>query len=116
MELADEVFQRIEDATIVTQIDIALKMCKKIDLGIMRLIDERGPVHHRQEPLLQFSKKDKLSIVRLKARGLVIPVHQGKGYYKYDLTPLGVAVLKASESPQREEAESKVSKILSNIH
>lgn len=92
MELADEVLQRIEDAISTTHLGTILKLCKQEDFNVLKLIDDIGPIHHEQAKEL-----NKRVIVRLKSRGLIVPVHQGKGYYKYDLTSLGKDALEAQE-------------------
>jgi len=74
MSLADIVFQKIEDAISIGQVGWVLKICKR-----------------------------KQSLIRLKARGLVVPIHQGKGYYKYDMTPLGHDVLVAYEKNEKSQ-------------
>lgn len=101
MELADEVMQRIEDSITTSNLGLALKMCKPEDFQILKLIDERGPVHHHVFD--DYDKTAKLTIVKLKARGLIVPTPQGRGYYKYDLTPLGKDVLDKLETGQNEQ-------------
>jgi hypothetical protein len=49
--------------------------------------EDRGPIHHHI--IEDFDQERRTAIVRLKSRGLIVPLDQGGGYYKYDLTPLG---------------------------
>ncbi len=106
MELADEVMQRIKDSIAVNQAANIVKMCKPIDFKFLNMIDQRGPVHyHRIE---DYGKKGKLALVRLKARGLVVPVHRGSGYYKYDLTSLGREVLEIHKAEPSQDSQNSM--------
>jgi len=92
MELADEVFQRIEDSLTTTHLGTVLKLCKPIDFELLKLIDERGQIH--QHVVEQYGKEGKSAVLRLKSRSLIVPARQGDStYYKYDLTPLGKEAL-----------------------
>lgn len=52
---------------------------------------DRGPVFYRG--LKGLGPEARQALVRCKARNLIVPLHQGKGYYKYDITVLGQQVL-----------------------
>jgi hypothetical protein len=93
MELADEVFQRIEDALTTSNIGTVMKLCKPLDFEILKLIDERGQIH--QHIVEAYGKEAKAAVLRLKSRSLIVPTRQGQQstYYKFDLTALGKEVL-----------------------
>lgn len=84
--LADEVMQRIEDATTISRLDIVFKLCKEPDFQLLHFINTRGPIHHH---LVKDKEIDHFTITRLKARGLIVPTEVNKDYYKYDLSSLG---------------------------
>jgi len=104
MELCDVVFQNIEDAISVGQVGWVLRVAKTIDFDLLTLIDEKGPIFYRD--LESLGKGFKRCLTRCKARRLVTPLHQGKGYFKYDMTPLGRDVLSAHlESQTSQESQ-----------
>jgi hypothetical protein len=107
-ELADEVFQKIEDAISTSGLENVLKLCKPLDWQIMQTIVDKGPIYYKELTDLGASTRE--AIVRLKARQLIVPVQQSKNYYKYDLTRLGIDVLdahKKAESLEKEELMGK---------
>ena len=108
MELADEVFQRIEDSITTTHIGTALKLCKPIDFELLKLIDDRGQIH--QHIVEAYGREGKRSVLRLKSRGLIVPARQGDStYYKYDLTALGKEALeKSAENTVSKPSESSM--------
>ena len=106
MELAEEVIQRIEDSITTTHIGTVLKLCKPLDFEILGVIDSRGAIH--QHVIEDYGKEGKQSVLRLKSRGLIVPVRQEtqNPYYKYDLTPLGKDVLAKIASESNESKKS----------
>ena len=54
----------------------------------------------------EMEREAKQALVILKARGLVVPKKVGPHYYAYDLTDLGVTVLR--EIAKREEEARKI--------
>ena len=56
------------------------------------------------------SKEAKQALIRCKARNLIVPLHQGKGYYKYDLTPLDEQVLAVHQgrTPQSQKSQFSI--------
>jgi len=91
--LADEVLVAIEDVIAETEVDTVLKRLQTSDVTFMKRILERGPI---SEYLLRkdMGSEGRLIVTRLKARNLVIPVEVSKDNYSYDLTDLGLEVLK----------------------
>ncbi len=107
MGLADVVFQRIEDAISASQIGWVLKVCKPMDFQLLQLIRDKGPVHLKNVDSL--GDEARMALTRCKARNLVVPLHKGGGYYKYDMTPLGYDVLVAfNESEKSEYSELSI--------
>ena len=91
-ELCDEAFVRVEDATVASQLDFIMKLSKPKDFEILKLIDTRGPIEPH-EMIRPYGSEEKLAITRLKARQLIVPIHDGKPHLRYDLSPLGQAAL-----------------------
>jgi len=110
MDLADEVIQRIKDAITESQSVLVFKRCKPIDFTILELLDQRGLIPYST---LAVSKENKMALIRLKSRGLVVPLHQGKRYYKYDITQLGREVL---ELDRTKDTIGNVDKFEKRIH
>lgn len=97
-ELADEVFQRIEDAQIEGHVAFTLRMSQPIDFQIMNTIRQRGPIYW--DILHDLGPNSKQALVRLKSRQLLITLTNEKGSHHYDLTPLGLSVLEAHDLEQ----------------
>ena len=41
------------------------------------------------------------AVIRMKARGLIVPKRVGKNYYKYDITDLGMSIVDALREENR---------------
>ena len=95
MELADEVLQVVEDSLVDTHIGSLLKRVQAVDLDLIRLIREHGPIHGKMVDTTNMRS----ALTRCKARGLVSPVRIKGQYYKYDITDLGLELLTRSEKP-----------------
>lgn len=111
MELCDEVMQRIEDSISSSQVSKVVKLIKPVDVDMLELIDTRGAIHHHS--IDEYGQQGKLSIIRLKSRGLIVPIRQSdKIYYKYDLTALGKDVLtKIENSETSKDSKSSIHNI-----
>jgi hypothetical protein len=96
--LCDEAFIRIQDMTVLSQLDFVMRMSKPLDFEIMQLIDTQGPIDNT-EGWKQFGDEGKLAVTRMKARSLIMPVQKTKGNYRLELTPLGKSVLDKHSSP-----------------
>jgi len=92
--LADEVLVSIKDVMAVTEVETIVKRVKPIDVNLLRLIDEKGPTYSKAI-LEELGAESRDALVRLKARGLIVPRRESAHYYKYDMTDLGVSVLEA---------------------
>lgn len=90
--LADEVLVSIKDVMAITEVDTIVKRIKPTDMNLLRLIDEKGPTYSKAI-LEELGSEGKQALVRLKARGLIVPRRESSHYYKYDMTDLGVSVL-----------------------
>lgn len=87
-DLAKEVLQVVEDSLVDTHMDGLMKRVKPVDLDLLNLIKEKGPVRG------SYVTEDlKESVIRCKARGLITPQRRGDHYYKYDITDLGLSLL-----------------------
>lgn len=99
MSLVDEVEQRIKDAMVDSQLESTLKRLQSDDVELIKLLRERGPLSY---DFLRETCREKYNnaVVRCKARSLVIAKREVGHHYTYDLTDLGLEVLKALEKPQ----------------
>lgn len=108
MGLADEVLQNIEDAISMSQVGWVLKLSKPSDFRLLQLIVDRGPILYRH--ISDIGKEWRKTLIRCKARKLIVPVAQSKGYYRYDITPLGVDVLNThGELKDEQTQETQIS-------
>lgn len=92
--LAEEVLVSIKDVMATTEVETIMKRIKPIDVNVLRLIDEKGPTYSKAV-LSELGEEGRQAIVRLKARGLIVPRRESLHYYKYDMTDLGLSVLEA---------------------
>lgn len=99
MELADEVFQKIEDAQAEGSVPFLLRLCKPIDFQILNLAVEKGPLYYENIPGSVDAKK---AMIRLKARQLMVTIRGEQNYSRYDITPLGLSVLTAHGQEQEQ--------------
>lgn len=94
MSLADEVEQRINDAENLTIHDNILTKLQPNDIELLKLVRTKGLL--RWNELVERLPNHREPLIRCKARGLIIPV-KNKSSYNYDLTNLGVEVVKKLE-------------------
>lgn len=104
MDLADEVLQVVEDSLVVTHMDSLVKRVQPDDLGLIRLIRERGPIHSKVVDTLNMKR----ALIRCKARGLVVPVRVKGKYYKYDITDLSLELLQRKKQPTEKAKQYQV--------
>ncbi len=106
MSLADEVLQKVEDCIVDTHLPNLVKKMQPLDVAVMRLIYDKGMVYNKilEE---EFGDTYRPCVIRLKSRQLITPVRVKGHYYKYDITPLGVEVLKALEK-QTDKKDVKI--------
>jgi hypothetical protein len=103
MSLADEVFVRIDDAVIESSIERTIKLLKPKDIELLRTIDELGPISHDKAKDLV----GKETIVRGKAREIVMSYNKGSGHYNLELSELGRQILMALDKKDPEEEIKK---------
>lgn len=95
-DLTDQAFVRLEDALSADTVDQLLKIIKPSDIQLLRLIDNLGPIKYD-------TAKDKLgedyknTLIRCKARNLIIPMNMGANNYKIELSSIGRDVLAAHD-------------------
>lgn len=99
MSLVDEAVQRITDA-MVESIGFTLNRLLPLDVKLLYIIEKRGPIFHRKVKEELGEEEGKETLVRCKARNLVVPIRKSGTYYKYDLTDFGREVLRALESKE----------------
>lgn len=90
--LADEVLVSIKDVMAITEVSTIVKRIKPMDMNLLRMIDQKGPTYNKAI-IAELGPEGKQALVRLKARGLIVPRRESEHYYKYDMTDLGVSVL-----------------------
>lgn len=91
----------IKDVMATTEVDTIVKRIKPTDENLLRLIDQRGPTYSKAI-LDELGKEGKQAIIRLKARGLIVPRREASNYYRYDMTDLGVSVLATLDAKRLE--------------
>lgn len=99
MSLADEVLLNIEDRITMSQGDWTMKLLKPMDYNVLQAIETYGPI--TWDRLTETAGEDgKGCLTRMKARGLLVPIHIEGTYYKYDMTRLGKDLLDAWKKKQ----------------
>ena len=93
-DLTDQAFVRLEDALAVDTVDQMLKILKPTDISLLRLIENKGPIKY-DTAKDELGQEYKNTLVRCKARSLVIPTNLGNNNYKIDLSSIGFSVLAA---------------------
>jgi len=104
MALADEVLQSVEDSLVETHMGSLVQRVQPIDLTLLRLVQTKGCLHGRDVEK-ELGEEGKLAVVRCKSRGLLVPIRMAEHYYKYDLTSLGIDLLKVLESKSKENVK-----------
>ncbi len=99
--LADEVLVSIKDVMAVTEVEAIVKRIKPTDTNLLRLIDQKGPTYSKAI-VEELGREGKEAIVRLKARGLIVPRRESEHYYRYDMTDLGLSVLEVLNQEKTE--------------
>jgi len=96
--LADEVFVVMKDIMATTEMGAIIKRMLPIDLTLLQLIQQKGPIY-TQAITEALGDEGKEAKVRMTARKLLNRVRVGPHYYKYDLSDLGLEVLRELEKP-----------------
>ena len=99
--LVPEVFQRIEDASSESLVANYVKLCQPLDAEILEIMRTRGEIESHM--LDSYGEEGKRAMTRLKSRGLALSNKRGVTYYKADITPLGLSVLKTYREQQERE-------------
>jgi len=105
--LADEVLLSIEDTMIETHLDYLMKRLDPLDIQLMKMIRNYGPVYHKKVYEELGYEQGKLVLTRLKSRAIISPVRDLEtGYGKYDLNEIGYEILKTLTTQTEEVKES----------
>lgn len=104
MSLVDEVEQRIKDAMVDSQLESTLKRLQPDDIDLMKLLQGRGPTN-RTFLYATCQNKYHDATIRCKARSLIISKREAGHDYTYDLTDLGLEILRALEKPATETSK-----------
>jgi len=89
------------------KLEYILKRIQLSDLKLLQLIIDQGPVWHGKIKKLFGEENGKLMLLRLRARGLVSPIHYPNGYYRYDISKLGIDVLEYSKKREAVTKETE---------
>ena len=100
-QLADEVLFSINETIAIDQIANILNRIQTIDVNLLSLIKKRGPTYARAIDD-ELGEGTKLTITRMKSRGLIVSKRAESGYYRYDITDLGLSVLEAYNKGEQE--------------
>lgn len=107
LSLVDEAFIAIEESMVFDTVDHALKRMDAIHYSLLRFIKTYGMINHHQLKD-EFGEAGLNAMKWCKSYGLVVPVRKGKAYYNYDLTDLGVSILKECDrKPQASQLSIK---------
>jgi hypothetical protein len=104
MGLADEVLQSIDDSLVETHIDTLMKRVQPIDLNLLELVYTKGMIHSRDIDK-EMGEDGRMALIRCKSRGLLVPVRVQEHWYKYDITPLGIDLIKKMKEKPTEEVK-----------
>ena len=85
---------------------IVLRM-QPLDYRLLKLIEQRGPVHHRKITE-ELGERGKQTLARCKGRGLIVPIRKAKDWYTYDMTDIALNVLKAYEDAQESQKSQQI--------
>jgi len=99
MSLVDEVFEGIEEQMVEDSLSQILRRIEETDINILNFIKQNGPSYDKKLKE-EFGKKYRQAMIRCKNRSLITPIRKSQWYYHYDITDLGLEVLKAIEEPQ----------------
>ena len=92
--LVDEVYVSMQDAMAEDTIDRLMKRVQPIDYDLLFLIRQGGLASYMKVKR-KLGVEGTQAIIRCKARGLVTPVRRDETNYYYDVTDLGLELLKA---------------------
>lgn len=106
MSLVDEVFEGIEEQMVEDSLSQILKRIEPIDIDLLNLIKQLGPVYDRKIKE-QLGSRYRQAMIRCKNRSLVTPIRRKGHYYHYDITDLGLEVLKAVNESEKSEISVK---------
>jgi len=99
-QLAEEVLFSINETIAVEQVETIMKRMDKTDINLLKILLERGPSKFtvlKEE----MGEEYRIAVIRMKARGLIVPKRVGKNYYKYDITDLGMSIVDALREDNR---------------
>jgi chromosome segregation and condensation protein ScpB len=82
------------------KLEYVLKRIQDNDLKLLQIIVDQGPVWHGKIKRLFGEDNAKLMLLRLRGRGLVSPIRHPNGYYRYDISKLGIEVLRYSKEKE----------------
>jgi len=114
LALVDETFEAIEDSMVFDTVDRAIKRMEPEHLTLLTFLKRQGMIYHHKLKN-QFGKEGLAAMNWLKSYGLAVPVRKSKSYYKYDITDLGLEVLREVETPKEGETQHSQSS-LHTIH
>jgi len=99
-QLAEEVLFSINETMAVEQVEQILKRIQPLDINLLNILLQKGPSTF--EVLKdEMGPEYRNTVVRMKARGIIVPQKVGNNYYKYDITELGMSIVKALQEENR---------------
>ena len=92
-DLTKQVFVRLKDALSLDTVAQMLKILVPADILLLRTIQKKGPLSYETaKAILGEDYKD--TVTKCKARSLVIPTSVGTHHYTFDLSSIGLDILK----------------------
>jgi len=97
MSLVDELNIMIKDKIIENDLNRTIDRMIPIDYTILQMIMQKGPIGDTEVRKSEQPDEFKETLKRCRARNLVVPVRCAGSHYKYDITNLGMEILKVKD-------------------
>jgi hypothetical protein len=97
MSLVDELNIMIKDKIIENDLERTIKRMIPVDYDLLGIIMQKGPIGEYDVEKTDEPDVFKETLKRCRARNLVVPVRCAGSHYKYDITNLGLEILKVKQ-------------------
>ncbi len=107
MSLVDELNIMIKDKIIENDLDRTIDRMVPVDYTVLQMIVQKGPIGETDVRKAEKPDEFKETLKRCRARNLLVPVRCAGSHYKYDITNLGLEILKVKELLVKDSNELK---------
>jgi hypothetical protein len=97
MSLVDELNIMIKDKILENDLHRTIDRMVPIDYSVLQMITQKGPIGETDVKKADKPDEFKEALKRCRARNLLVPVRCASSHYKYDITNLGLEILKVQE-------------------